>query len=180
MLTHTLQGSELPTLQLLVCTFPSDTGQVQSYGAMLMRIFDALGVIPAQPNKDFNHLAQIICCALCEIIELLAKNNLVCSLLLRCLTVTESMQISPLTAILNLLTNFAYMLPSIHRLLLSQRVSDHDETPRLPGALHSICQDQLQKLDVTNEPPELRSLGKETLSLYEALVWWIPDDLEDG
>lgn len=73
------------------------------------------------------------------------------------------------------------MLPSIPPLLLSQRVPDHDETPRLLGVLHDIIQDQLQKLDVAtgNEPPELCSLGKETLSLYEALVWWIPDDLED-
>lgn len=73
------------------------------------------------------------------------------------------------------------MLPSIPAFVLSQRVSDHDETPRLLGVLHGIIQDQLQKLDVTtrNEPPELCSLGKVTLSLYEALVWWSPDDLED-
>ncbi|KAF8557592.1 hypothetical protein OG21DRAFT_225698 [Imleria badia] len=165
MLTHTLQGSKLPTLQLLVCASPADTGQVQTYGAVLMRIFDTLGGIPAHPDGDFDHLAQIICCALCEITELLAKNNL----------------ISPLTAVLSLLTNLAYMLPSIHAFLLSQRVPDHDETPQLLEVLHSIIQDQLQKLDVTtgNEPPELCALGKETLSLYEALVWEIPDDLED-
>lgn len=73
------------------------------------------------------------------------------------------------------------MLPSIHALLLSQRVPDHDETPQLLEVLHNIIQDELQKLDVTtgNEPPELCALGKETLSLYEALVWGIPDDLED-
>lgn len=86
MLTHTLQGSKLPTLQLLVCAFPADTGQVQSYGAVLMRIFDTLGGIPAHPDGDFDHLAQIICCALCEITELLAKNNLVRSPLLAYLT----------------------------------------------------------------------------------------------
>jgi hypothetical protein len=97
------------------------------------------------------------------------------------LVVAQSLQISPLTAVLNLLTNLAYMLPSIHALLLSQHVPDHDETPQFLGVLHNIIQDQLQKLDVTtgNESPELCSLGKETLSLYEALVWWIPDDLED-
>lgn len=73
------------------------------------------------------------------------------------------------------------MLPSLHALLLSQRVPDHDETPQLLGVLHNIIQDQLQNLDVTtgNESPELCLLGKEALSLYEALVWWIPDDLED-
>ncbi|KAH0827962.1 hypothetical protein J3R83DRAFT_3600 [Lanmaoa asiatica] len=166
MLTHTLQGSKLPTLQLLVCASPADTGQVQSYGAALIRIFDTLGGIPAHPDRDFDRLARITCCALCEITELLAKNNL----------------ISPLTAVLNLLTNLAYMLPSIHALLLSQCVSNHDETPQLLGVLHNIIQDQLQDLDVTtgNESLELCSLGKETLSLYEALVWWIPDDLEDS
>ncbi|KAG8214028.1 hypothetical protein J3R82DRAFT_10783 [Butyriboletus roseoflavus] len=157
-------GSKLPTLQLLVCASPADTGQVQSYGAALMQIFDTLGGIPAHPDRDFDRLARIICCALCEIAELLAKNNL----------------ISPLTAVLNLLTNLAYMLPSIHALLLSQR--SPDETPQLLGVLHSIIQDQLQKLDVAigNESPELCSLAKETLSLYEALVWWIHDDLEDS
>ncbi|KAI9571100.1 hypothetical protein HD554DRAFT_2169491 [Boletus coccyginus] len=181
MLTHTLQGSILPTLQLLVCAFPADTGQVRSYSAVLMRIFDTLGGIPAHPDGDFDHLARIICCALCEITELLAKNDLVCSSLLACLTVAQSLQISPLTAVLNLLTNLAYTLPSIHALLLSQHVPDHDETPQLLEVLHNIIQDQLQKLDVVtgNEPPELCSLGKETLSLYEALVWSIPDDLED-
>lgn len=73
------------------------------------------------------------------------------------------------------------MLPSIHAILITQRVPDHDETPQLLQVLHHIIQNQLQKLDVTsgNERPELCSLGKETLSLYEALVWWIPDDLED-
>lgn len=181
MLTHTLQGSNLPTLQLLVCVCPGDTGQVQSYGAALMRIFDTLGGISTHPDSDFDRLARIVCCALCEITQLLAKNNLVCSLLLACWTVTQSLQISPLTAVLNLLTNLAYMLPSIHALLISQCVPDHDETPQLLPVLHHIIQDQLQKLDVTagNEPPELCSLGKETLSLYEALVWGMPDDLED-
>ncbi|KAF8444738.1 hypothetical protein L210DRAFT_653390, partial [Boletus edulis BED1] len=165
MLTHTLQGSKLPTLQLLVCASPADTDQLQSYGAVLMRMFDTLGGIPARPERDFDDLSQIICCALCEITELLAKNNL----------------ISPLTALLNLLTNLAYMLPSIHALLLSQRVPEHDEIPRLLSVLHNLIQDQLQKLDVStgNEPPELCSLGKETLYLYEALVWSMPDDLED-
>ena len=179
MLTHTLQGSNLPTLQLLVCVCPGDTGQVQSYGAALMQIFDTLGGIPAHPDRDFERLARIICCALCEITELLAKNNLVCSLFLACLAIAQSLQIIPLTAVLNLLTNLAYMLPSIHALLLSQR--SPDETPPLLGVLHNIIQDQLRKLDVTtgNEPAELCSLGKETLSLYEALVWWIPDDLEE-
>ncbi|KAN0091245.1 hypothetical protein V8E55_004811 [Tylopilus felleus] len=165
MLTHTLHGSTLSTLQLLVSASPADATQGHSYGVMLMRIFDALGGIPANPNRDFDHLAQTICCALCEITELLARNNL----------------ISPLAAVLNLLTNFAYMLPSIHALLLSQRVPDNDETPQLLGVLHNIIQDHLRKLDDTsgNEPPELCLLGKETLSLYEALVWCIPDDLED-
>lgn len=181
MLTHTLQGSNVPTLQLLVCASPADTGQGRSYGAVLIRIFDILGGIPAHPDGDFDHLARIICCALCEITELLAKNNLVCSPLLACSVVAQPLQISPLTAVLNLLTNLTYMLPSIHALLLSQRVPDHDETPQLLGVLHNIIQDQLRELDVTtgNESPELCSLGKETLSLYEALVWWIPDDLED-
>lgn len=73
------------------------------------------------------------------------------------------------------------MLPSIHALLISQRVPDSDGLPQLLQVLQYIIEDQLQKLDVTagNEPPELCSLGKETLSLYEALVWGIPDDLED-
>lgn len=181
MQTHTLQGSKLPTLQLLVCASPADTGQVLSYGAALMRIFDTLGGIPAHPDRDFDHLARIICCALCEITELLAKNNSVRSLLLAGLAVAQSPQISPLTPVLNLLTNLAYVLPSIPALLLSQRVPDHDGTPQLLGVLHNIIQDQLQKLDVTtgNEPLELCSLATETLFLYEALVWRIPDDLED-
>lgn len=181
MLTHTLHGSTLSTLQLLVSASPADATQGHSYGVMLMRIFDALGGIPANPNRDFDHLAQTICCALCEITELLARNNLVCFLLLACLAIAQSPQISPLAAVLNLLTNFAYMLPSIHALLLSQRVPDNDETPQLLGVLHNIIQDHLRKLDDTsgNEPPELCLLGKETLSLYEALVWCIPDDLED-
>lgn len=78
MVTHTLQGYKLPTLQLLMCASPADTGQVPSYGAALTRIFDTLGGIPAHPDRDFDRLARIICCALCEITELLAMNNLVC------------------------------------------------------------------------------------------------------
>lgn len=71
------------------------------------------------------------------------------------------------------------MLLSIHAHL--SRVPDRSETPHLLGVLHNIIQDKLQKLDVTaeNESSELRLLGKETLSLYEALVLWIPDVLED-
>lgn len=88
MLAHTLQGLKLPTLQLLVCACPADTDQVQSYGAALMRIFDTLGGISTHPDSDFDHLAQIICCALCEITQLLTVNNLVCSLLLACWTIT--------------------------------------------------------------------------------------------
>ncbi|KAG9316713.1 hypothetical protein JVU11DRAFT_2773 [Chiua virens] len=182
MQTHRLQGSELPTLQSLLCSSPTDSSQVQSYGAALMRILDTLGGIPADPERDFDHLAQIICCALCEITELLARNNLVCFL---CFFGTsgfaQSLQIPPLVAVLNLLTELAYMVPSICAFLLSQSVGDHEETPRLLGVLHNIMQDQLRELDVTtgNEPPELRLLAQETLSLYEALVCWISDDLED-
>lgn len=91
MLTHTLQGSKVPTLQLLVCASPADAGQVQSYGAVLMRIFDILGGIPAHPDGDFDDLARIICCALCDITELLAKNNLVCPPLLACLALAQSL-----------------------------------------------------------------------------------------
>lgn len=91
MLTHTPQGSKLPTLQLLVCVCPADTGQVQSYGAALLRIFDTLGGIPTRPDGDFDRLARIICCALCEITQLLAQNNLVCSPLLTCRTYAQSL-----------------------------------------------------------------------------------------
>lgn len=77
MLTHTLQGSELPTLQLLVCASPKETGQVQSYGAALLRIFNTLGGIAAQPDRDFDDLARIIWGALCEVTQSLAKNDLV-------------------------------------------------------------------------------------------------------
>lgn len=64
---------------------------------------------------------------------------------------------------------------------MSQCAPDCGETPPLLQVLHLIIQHQLQKLDVTtgNESPELCSLGKETLSLYEALVWCVPDDFED-
>lgn len=94
---------------------------------------------------------------------------------------TQRLQITPLTALLNLLTNLSYTLPSFHAPLVSQRISEQDETPQLLWVLCKIIRDQLRKLDtaIEQEQPELCSLGKQTLSLLEVIVWKIPDDLED-
>ncbi|KAF9227256.1 hypothetical protein BS17DRAFT_727311 [Gyrodon lividus] len=164
-LIHVLEGSKMSTLQLLMSASIADADQAQSYSAALTRILDILASVPNHPGRDFSHLATVVCCALCEIAKLLAMNDL----------------ISPLTALLNLLTNLSYTLPSFHAPLMSQRIPEKDEAPQLLWVLCKIIRDQLPSLDVSNEQdqPELCSLGKQLLSLLEALVWKIPDDLED-
>ncbi|KIJ18623.1 hypothetical protein PAXINDRAFT_110123 [Paxillus involutus ATCC 200175] len=164
-LIHVPEGSKVSTLQLLMSASIADTDQAQSYNAALTQILDILASIPNHPGRDFNHLATVICCALCETAKLLATNDL----------------ITPLTALLNLLTNLSYTLPSFHAPLVSQRISEQDETPQLLWVLCKIIRDQLRKLDtaIEQEQPELCSLGKQTLSLLEVIVWKIPDDLED-
>ncbi|KIK97358.1 hypothetical protein PAXRUDRAFT_824987 [Paxillus rubicundulus Ve08.2h10] len=164
-LTHILEGSKMSTLQLLMGASIADTDQAQSYSAALTQILDILASVPNHPGRDFNHLATAVCCALCETAKLLATNDL----------------ITPLTALLNLLINLSYTLPSFHAPLMSQRTSEQDETPQLLWVLCKIIRDQLRKLDtaIEQEQPELCSLGKQTLSLLEVLVLKIPDDLED-
>ncbi|KAF9237525.1 hypothetical protein BU15DRAFT_75899 [Melanogaster broomeanus] len=164
-LIHVLEGSKMTTLQLLMSASIADTDQASSYSTALTRILDILASVPNHSGRDFDRLAKVVCCALCEIAKLLATNHL----------------ISPLAALLDLLTNLLYTLPSFPAPLISQRISEQNDTPQLLWVLCQIIRDQLQKLDVTieQEQPELCSLAKQTLSLLEALVWKVPDDLED-
>ncbi|KIJ67886.1 hypothetical protein HYDPIDRAFT_165675 [Hydnomerulius pinastri MD-312] len=164
-LMHALEGSKASTLQLLMCASLADEGQVESYGSALTRILDTLASILNHPDRDFGQLARLVCHAFCEMANLLAVNGL----------------LPPLTALLGLLTNLSYSLPSFHTPLLSLHVSEHDETPQLLSTLCGIIRDRLQRLDGTCEgdEPGLCSLGKKTLALLEALSWNTPWDLEN-
>lgn len=82
------------------------------------------------------------------------------------------LQISSLAVLFDLLTNLTYMIPSFHTLLLSSKVSDQDDTPRLLFTLCKVIKDELRGLNMTNEEQNvsLSMLGKHTLSLLESIA----------
>jgi hypothetical protein len=93
-------------------------------------------------------------------------------------------QMSPLTALLSLLTNLSYSLPSFSSFLLSP--SEDDPDGRSPAKILVILCDVIRKHLIptratikSNEDDVVKDLATSTISLMESLCWNIPEDLEE-
>ncbi|KAL4074141.1 hypothetical protein J3A83DRAFT_2683976 [Scleroderma citrinum] len=155
-LTHNAEGSKISTFQLLMTVTWLDPGLAGLYNDALSVILDVLANIPNHPDRDFDRIAKTVCEAFCNMAATLATIS----------------TISSLAALFDLLTNLTYTIPSFHTLLLSSRVSEEDDTPRILYTLCRVIKDELHSLTVTNEEQNgnLSMLGKHTLSLLEAIA----------
>lgn len=88
------------------------------------------------------------------------------------LTTDPNSQLSPLTALFDLLTNLTYSIPRFYVPLLPSTESGQDDPPRLLTTLCQVIRDELCNLTEVNDAQNLglSTFGRSTLRLLEALA----------
>lgn len=80
----------------------------------------------------------------------------------------------PLTALLSLLTNLSYTLPSFSSFLLCP---SEDGPPRILAILCDVVRQRMAPQQ-TSDAGKFRALAECVIGLLESLCWNIPEDLE--
>lgn len=165
-LMHTVKGSRISTLQLLMTVSLTDPDHAKSHANALSEILDVLTSIPNHPNRNFGRTTKAVCEALCNMVVGLAMNSV----------------LSALAALFDLLTDLIYSIPRFYAPLLSSTESGQDDPLRLLTTLCKVITNELRNLTAANVAQNLclSALGRSTLCLLEALAHKATGDAESA
>ncbi|EGN99743.1 hypothetical protein SERLA73DRAFT_179920 [Serpula lacrymans var. lacrymans S7.3] len=166
-LRHTASSSNLSTFHMLMQAMPLQSlphSSVETYSSASARILDVLSI--ASTRDEWTYTVRTVCISMLQIAGLLVAVN----------------SIPALTALFSLLTCLTCTIPSFSPVLVSIRKdeSDEDSPAEIVSIFCTIVQNffTLFKDTKAEIDPDVASLARENMDLFESLCWQLPSDLE--
>ncbi|KZP18692.1 hypothetical protein FIBSPDRAFT_828969 [Athelia psychrophila] len=156
-LMHTPPSSKSAAFQTLIRSSAEYAMPAESAEAYSKACSRTLGVLAAN-YLEWEAALYTVAESLTDMANILSRNN----------------AMPPLTALLTLLTNLSYTLPSFSSFLLCPSV---DGSPRILAIICGVIRQRLAPQQVS-DAETFRALAEGVIGLLESLCWNIPDDLQ--
>jgi hypothetical protein len=174
-LMHSLPSSTSLTFQTLLgvsvtSALPADLAT--TYSSACARVIEI--VASTSKHTDFERAAEQVARSLVSMVPILNSTNSVSNLPCGSHQHSNQKQLLPLAALFNLLTMLVFVLPGFVSTLLSYVENTDKDNSQI---LVHVCEVILSQLDVSEEGQHREELGREIISLLQALSFNVNDDV---